>query len=176
MKRFLLPKHRPKLAKDSFLAQGAVVVGDVEVHEKASVWYGAVLRGDINRIIIGEGSNVQDGTIIHVADDFPAVVGKYVSIGHRAIVHACTIGDNTLVGMGAVIMDGAHIGQGSIVGAGSLVTKHMFVPDGSLVLGSPAKVVRTLSAEEQSRNRALAEKYIEISRRYLKMREEGQLD
>ena len=167
MKRFLLGLEETVIDPSAFVAPGAVIVGGVRIGERSSIWYQCVLRGDINRIIIGADTNIQDGTIIHVADDHQAVVGDRVSVGHRAIIHACEIGDETLVGMGAVIMDGAMIGARCIVAAGSLVTKHMQVPDGSLVMGSPAKVIRSLSPEEQGQNASLAAKYVEISRRYL---------
>ena len=164
MKQFLLPAETPKIHPTAFIAPGAVVIGAVTLGEDSSVWYQCVARGDINRIIIGPRSNVQDGTIVHVSDDFAAIIGADVSVGHRAIIHACEIGDGTLVGMGAMVMDGAVIGHGCIIGAGSLVTKGMRVPDGSLVMGAPAKVVRTLTAEEQQKNIALAAKYIEVAR------------
>ncbi len=164
MKQFLLPAETPKIHPTAFIAPGAVVIGAVTLGEESSVWYQCVARGDINRIIIGPRSNVQDGTIIHVSDDFPAVIGADVSVGHRAIIHACVIGDGTLVGMGAIVMDGAVIGRGCVIGAGSLVTKGMKVPDGSLVMGAPAKVVRALTPEEQQQNIALAAKYIAVSR------------
>jgi carbonic anhydrase/acetyltransferase-like protein (isoleucine patch superfamily) len=123
-----------------------------------------VLRGDINTIKIGEGSNVQDGTVIHLADDFGVKIGSYVTIGHSAMIHACEIGDECLVGMRSTILDGAMIGAQSIVGAGALVTKNSHIPEGSLVLGAPAKVVRSLSDEERSKLKALAEKYVKVSR------------
>lgn len=143
-----------------------MVMGGVTIGDHASIWFGCVLRGDINRIHIGDRSNIQDGTIIHVSDIFPAIVGSRVSVGHRAIIHACEIGDETLVGMGAIIMDGAVIGPRCIIAAGALVPKGMQVPEGSLVMGSPARVIRALSPEEQAQNVALAEKYVEVSRRY----------
>ncbi len=168
MKRFLIFDVTPCIHPTSFIAPGAVVIGGVTIGECASIWYQCVLRGDINHIRIGAHTNIQDGTIIHVADDHEAVVGERVSVGHRAIIHACHIGDETLVGMGAIIMDGAVIGARSIIAAGALVTKHARVPEGSLVMGSPAKVVRTLSLDEQKQNAALAEKYVKVSRLYLK--------
>ncbi len=164
MKQFLLSAEIPNIHPTSYIAPGATVIGAVTLRENSSVWYQCVVRGDINRIIIGPRSNIQDGTVIHVSDDFPAVIGADVSVGHRAIIHACEIGDGTLVGMGAIVMDGAVIGRGCIIGAGSLVTKGMRVPDGSLVTGAPARVVRALSAEEQQQNIALAAKYISVSR------------
>jgi carbonic anhydrase/acetyltransferase-like protein (isoleucine patch superfamily) len=157
------------VANDVFIAPGAIVVGAVELHAESSVWYGSVLRGDINRIVVGAQSNVQDGSVLHVSDDFACVLGERVSVGHRAVVHACTVGDEVLVGTGAIIMDGAQIGARSIVAAGALVTKNTIVPEGSLVMGSPARVVRALSVEEQQANAKLALKYVEVSRRYLAM-------
>lgn len=143
------------------------MVGAVEMHAESSAWYGSVLRGDINRIIVGAQSNVQDGSVLHVSDDHACVLGERVTVGHRAVVHACTVGDEVLVGMGAIILDGAQIGARSIIAAGALVTKNMIVPEGSLMVGSPARFVRTLSLVEQSANARLALKYVEISRRYL---------
>lgn len=166
MKRFLLPEHSPQVPPSAFVAAGAVLTGAVRLGEQASVWFGCVLRGDINHIEVGACSNVQDGTIIHVADDFPALLGERVSIGHRAIIHACVVGDETLVGMGAIVMDGAVIGPRCVIGAGALVTKHMQVPEGSLVMGSPARVIRPLKPEEWQKNAALAAKYVESSRRF----------
>lgn len=166
MKTFLLPAAAPRVHPTAFIARGAVVVGAVDLGEEAGVWYQCVARGDINRIHIGAQSNVQDGTVIHVSDDFPAVIGERVSVGHRAIIHACEVGDETLVGMGAIVMDGAVIGPRCVIGAGALVTKGMRVPEGSLVMGAPARVVRKLSAEERRQNAALAAKYVEVARRY----------
>jgi carbonic anhydrase/acetyltransferase-like protein (isoleucine patch superfamily) len=166
MKQFLLPAEKPVVHPSAFVADDAVLVGGVIVGEHASIWYQCVLRGDINRIKIGARSNIQDGTVIHVSDDFAAVIGDGVSVGHRAIIHACEIGDETLVGMGAIVMDGAAIGPRCIIGAGAMVTKNFQAPEGSLIVGSPARVVRTLSAEEKEKNAALAAKYVEVARRY----------
>jgi carbonic anhydrase/acetyltransferase-like protein (isoleucine patch superfamily) len=151
----------PRVHKSAWIAPGATVLGDVTLHEHSSVWFGAVLRGDINRVIIGPSSNIQDGAVIHLADSFPAIVGEFVTVGHSAIVHACTVGDEVLVGMGAVILDGAEIGARTIIGANALVTGGLKVPPGSLVLGSPAKVVRQLSLEEQSSIKPWAVKYVQ---------------
>jgi carbonic anhydrase/acetyltransferase-like protein (isoleucine patch superfamily) len=156
--------QRPQIEESAYVAKGAVVIGAVSLGQKSSVWHNAVLRGDINTIKIGEGSNVQDGTVIHLADDFGVKIGSYVTIGHSAMIHACEIGDECLVGMRSTILDGAMIGAQSIVGAGALVTKNSQIPEGSLVLGAPAKVVRSLSDEERSKLRALAEKYVKVSR------------
>jgi len=137
-----------------------VVLGDVTLGENSSVWYGAVLRGDINRIVIGHHTNIQDNAVLHLADELPCLVGNWVTIGHSAVVHACTVGDECLIGMGAVILDGAQIGAQSIVGAKALVKQGMQVPPGSLLLGAPAKVVRALSPEERAGLKHWAEKYV----------------
>ena len=130
------------------------------------MWFQTVLRGDINRIVIGPRSNVQDGAVVHLADDFGTTVGELVTVGHKAILHACNIGDEVLVGMGAIILDGAEVGARCIIGAGALITGGKKIPPGSLVLGSPAKVVRTLSSEEQAGIRVWAEKYVALARAY----------
>lgn len=156
----------PVIADSAFLAPGSIVLGAVEIGEDSSIWYGAVLRADIERITIGRGSNLQDGTIVHLASDRGTVVGDYVTCGHRCLLHACTIGDEVLVGMGATVMDGAVVGARSIIGAGALVTKNQVIPPGSLVMGTPAKVVRPLTEEEQSGIRHWAEKYIQVSREH----------
>ena len=153
-------RKKPTLGAGVYLARGATVLGDVTLGDCASVWYNAVLRGDINRIVVGHHSNVQDNAVLHLADDWPCLVGNYVTIGHSAIVHASTVGDECLIGMGSTILDGAIIGEQSIVGANALVTQGTRIPAGSLVLGSPAKVVRSLSAEERGTLRSWAEKYV----------------
>jgi carbonic anhydrase/acetyltransferase-like protein (isoleucine patch superfamily) len=152
-------RKKPSLGKDVYIARGAVVVGDVTLGDGASVWYNAVLRGDINRIVVGTGSNIQDNSVLHLADDFPCIVGSYVTVGHSAIVHACTIGDECLIGMGAVILDGAEIGAQCLIGARALVTQNTKIPAGSLVLGAPAKVARALTPEERSGLKYWGEKY-----------------
>src|SRR4029077_6322878 len=131
-------RQRPKLGTDVFIAHGAVVLGDVTIGDHSSVWYNAVLRGDINRIVVGHHTNIQDNAVLHLADEFPCVVGNWVTVGHSAIVHACTVGDECLVGMGAVILDGAIVGHQCLVGARALITPRTKIPDGSLVLGAPA--------------------------------------
>lgn len=166
MKIFLMPAEQPVIHSTAFVARGAVVVGAVTIGEDSSVWYQCVVRGDINRIRIGAGSNLQDGTVIHVADDHPVVIGDRVSVGHRAIVHACEVGDETLVGMGAILMDGVVVGPRCVVGAGALLTKGTRVPEGSLVLGAPAVVARRLEEGEMRQNAALAAKYVAVARRY----------
>ncbi|MDQ6764860.1 MAG: gamma carbonic anhydrase family protein [Verrucomicrobiota bacterium] len=150
----------------AFVAPNATVVGDVTLEADSSVWYGAVLRGDINRIVVGSGSNIQDCAVIHLADDFPALIGRLVTVGHSAIVHACIIRDEVLVGMGAIVLDGAEIGPRSIIGANALVTAGTRIPAGSLVLGSPAKIARQLTAEEQQRIKKWALNYVEIAKHF----------
>jgi carbonic anhydrase/acetyltransferase-like protein (isoleucine patch superfamily) len=153
----------PSVHATAFVHSKAVVIGNVSVGPSASVWPCAVLRGDIAPIEVGEGSNIQDGAVVHVADGLPAKVGARVTVGHLAMLHACVIGDECLIGMHATVLDGAVIGARSIVGANALVTKGTQVPPGSLVMGSPAKVVRALSAEEQAALPGWAEKYVKVA-------------
>jgi carbonic anhydrase/acetyltransferase-like protein (isoleucine patch superfamily) len=157
----------PSIHPTAFIAPGAVIVGDVAVGEEASIWYGAVLRADLNEIRIGPRSNIQDGSVVHLADDLGVFVGQYVTCGHSAILHACTIDDEVLIGMGSTVLDGAEIGARSVIGANALVTQGMKIPPGSLVLGSPAKVRRAMDLEEQASVRTWAEKYVRLSRAYL---------
>lgn len=153
----------PDTARALWVAPNATVVGDVSLGASSSVFYGAVLRGDIARIVVGEGSNIQDNAVVHLADDLDAVIGAWCTIGHAAIVHACTIEDECLIGMGATVLDGARIGARSIVGANSLVPQRFTCPPGSMVYGSPAKVVRALAAAEQNGLRRWAEKYVAVA-------------
>jgi len=154
----------PETAGALFVAPNATVIGDVVLGAQSSIFYGAVLRGDIHEIRVGEGTNIQDNAVVHLADDFGAYLGAWCTIGHAAIVHACTIGDECLIGMGATVLDGAKIGARSIVGANALVPQRFTCPPGSMVYGSPAKVVRALSEEEQRGLRAWAEKYVVVAR------------
>src|SRR5438270_12170614 len=128
----------PRIHPTAYVVPNATIIGDVSLGEEASVWYGAVLRGDINRIVIGPRTNLQDNVVVHLSDDCPAIVGELVTIGHSAIIHACTIDDEVLIGMGAIILDGAEIGARSIIGANTVVTVRTKIPPGSLVVGSPA--------------------------------------
>lgn len=153
----------PQVPESAYVAPQATLIGDVRLGENASVWPGCVVRGDINYIEVGDRSNVQDGTIVHLADDYPVIIGKDVTIGHAAIIHACTIEDECLIGMGATVLDGSVIGHNSIVGAGALVTPRTIIPPGSMVLGSPAKVKRPLTEEEQSKIKDWAAKYVKVS-------------
>jgi carbonic anhydrase/acetyltransferase-like protein (isoleucine patch superfamily) len=154
-------RRKPKLGEGVYIARGAVVLGDVTLGDHSSVWYNAVLRGDINRIEIGHHSNIQDNAVLHLADEFPCIVGNWVTIGHSAIVHACKVGDECLIGMGATILDGAEIGEQSIIGANALVTQFTLIPPGSLVVGSPATVKRALSADERATLKDWARKYVD---------------
>ncbi len=165
LETFLL--KQPRLGKQVFVAAGAVVIGDVTLGDYSSVWFNAVLRGDINRIEVGHHSNVQDGAIFHLADEFPCIVGNYVTVGHGAIVHACVVGDEVLVGMGATILDGAVVGEQCLIGARALITPGTRIPPGSLVLGSPAKVARALTTEERAGLKYWAEKYCQNAEFYM---------
>lgn len=156
-------RKEPTLGKNVYIAKGAIVIGDVTVGDNSSVWYNAVVRGDINRIVIGQSTNIQDNAVLHLADDFPCILGDFVTVGHSAIVHACTVGNECLIGMGAVILDGAEIGDQCLIGARALVVGGMKVPPGSLVLGSPAKVVKQLSPEERANLKHWATKYVDNS-------------
>lgn len=169
----LLERHLrkpPVISPSAYIAKGAAVLGDVTLADHSSVWYNAVVRGDINRIVIGAHSNIQDNAVVHLAEDLPCLIGNYVTVGHSAVVHACQIGDETLVGMGAIVLDGAVIGEQCLIGARSLVTQGSHIPAGSLVLGSPAKIVRALTAEERSQLKSWAEKYVENAAYCLRMK------
>jgi gamma-carbonic anhydrase len=157
----------PVIAADAFVAAGAALIGDVTLGAQASVWFQAALRADLNLIRIGAFSNIQDGAVIHVSDDHGTIVGERVTVGHGAVLHACTVGDEVLVGMNAVVLDGAEIGARSIIGANALVTAGTKVPSGSLFLGSPGKVARQLTPEEQSGLAGWAERYVILAQAYL---------
>ncbi|MEM1054144.1 MAG: gamma carbonic anhydrase family protein [Bacteroidota bacterium] len=158
----------PRLGHDVYVSETAALVGDVTLGDGASVWFGASLRGDVHWIEVGAGSNVQDNATVHVSrGTHPCRIGAGVTIGHNAVVHGCTIEAGVLIGMGAIVLDGAVIGEGSLVGAGALVTMNAVVPPRSLVIGSPARVVRALTEAEVERNRANAAHYVRMSRMYL---------
>jgi gamma-carbonic anhydrase len=163
--KFLL--KQPALGRGVYIARGAVVLGDVTLGHHSSVWYNAVLRADLNRIVVGHHTNIQDGAVLHLADELPCIVGNHVTIGHAAVVHACTIGDQVLVGMNSTVLDGAVIGKQSLIGAGALVTPGTRIPPGSLVLGSPAKVARALSRQERTGLLRVAGKYARLAAYYL---------
>jgi gamma-carbonic anhydrase len=163
--------ERPILSEKIYLAGNATILGKVTIGAGSSVWYQSVIRADLNEIIIGECTNIQDGSILHVADQFPLVIGDYVTCGHRAVIHACTIGNSVLIGMGAIVMDGTIVGSGSIIGANTLVTKGSVIPPGSVVLGSPGKVIRPVTIKEGQEIQQLAKKYVAVSAFY---RDSGQ--
>jgi carbonic anhydrase/acetyltransferase-like protein (isoleucine patch superfamily) len=151
-----------------FIGRGAVVLGDVTVGRHSSIWFNAVVRGDINRIVLGHHTNVQDNAVLHVSDIQPCLLGNYVTVGHGATVHACTVQDGSLIGMGATILDGAVIGAQSLVGASAVVTEDTNIPPGSLVLGMPATVVRRLTAVEKAMLKKIAMKYVRGAAWYLR--------
>ncbi|OPJ55490.1 gamma carbonic anhydrase family protein [Clostridium oryzae] len=153
----------PIVHKNSFIAEGTHIIGNVCIKERASVWYGAVLRGDDNYIELGEGSNIQDNCVVHGSTHAdPVIIGKHVTIGHSAIIHGCKIGDNCLIGMGSIIMDGAVIGNNTVIGAGSIVTENKNIPDGVLCLGRPARVIRKLTVQDIDKIKEAAEHYSSI--------------
>lgn len=156
----------PRLGVGAWVADSATVVGRVELCMSANVWYGAVLRGDNEWIVIGERSNVQDGSVLHTDIGSPLTVGADVTIGHQAMLHGCTVGDNSLIGIQAIVMNGARIGRNSIVGAGALVTESKEFPDNSLIVGSPARAVRTLTDEQVARLKASASHYVANAARH----------
>ena len=160
--RFLLKE--PRIGTSAYLAAGAIVRGDVTLGDRCSVWHNAVLRADINRIIVGESTNIQDNAVLHLADDYPCELADFVTVGHGAIVHACRIGSETLIGMGAVVLDGAVVGNQCLI-----VTQNTRIPDGSLFLGAPGKVVRLLTADERTNLRKSAEKYADLAAFCLKL-------
>ena len=148
---YALDGHAPDIHPDTWIAPGAHVMGKVVVEEGASIWFCATLRGDNEEIRVGRGSNVQENCVLHTDWGYPLVIGENVTIGHKAMLHGCTIGDGSLIGMGATILNGARIGKGCLIGAGALVTEGKVIPDGSLVMGAPGKVVRDLDQEAQAR-------------------------
>lgn len=150
----------------TWIAEDAVILGDAEMADGCSVYFHTVIRTESNPIRIGRNTNIQDNCTVHTGRGYPVIIGEGVTVGHGCIIHGCTIGDNTLIGMGSIIMDGAVIGRNCIIGAGSLITEHKVIPDGSLVFGSPAKVIRTVTDEEIQTNRLTAAHYLEIKGLY----------
>lgn len=163
---YALDDRLPRLHPSAWIADSAEVIGDVAIGEEASVWFGCALRGDNEPIVIGRGSNVQEGTVMHTDIGCPLTVGDSVTIGHQAMLHGCTVGDGTLIGIQAVVLNKARIGRWSLVGAGSLVTEGKSFPDGSLIMGTPAKLVRALEPAEIERLRQAAEHYVAKARRF----------
>ncbi len=162
------PRFHPELIADSvFVAPNAVIVGQVRIGPESSVWYGCVLRGDVNTITIGAQTNIQDGSILHVDGDKPLRIGDRVTLGHAALVHGCTVEDDVLIGIRATVLSGAHIGTGSVIGAGAVVTEGIVVPPHSLVLGVPAKVRGSVSPAQTAMIHRIAQAYVHHSRAYL---------
>ena len=157
---------KPSIHSSCYIAENVSIIGDVSVEELSNIWFGAVIRGDTNYIKIGKGSNIQDNCTLHVAEDSPLVIGDNVTIGHGAILHGCSIGDDTLIGMGSIILDNAIIGKYTLVGAGSLIPEGKFIPDGVLCMGSPAKIIRELTEEEKQKLTESALNYVKISNKY----------
>ena len=155
---------KPRIDEQAVVADGAVVLGDVTIEKDVSIWYNAVIRGDVNSISIGEGTNIQDLAVLHVDADASLAIGKNVTIGHGAILHGCTIKDQALIGMGAIVQNGAVIGKGSMIAAGALVPQNTVVPDGALYMGNPAKFRRMLTEEELTANLKNAANYIKESK------------
>jgi carbonic anhydrase/acetyltransferase-like protein (isoleucine patch superfamily) len=156
----------PQVADTAWVADNAQVMGEVTLAADSSVWFGVTVRGDTDAIHIGEGSNVQDGSVLHADHGMPLTIGRHVTVGHQVMLHGCTIGDESLIGIGAVVLNGAKIGKHCLVGAGALVTEGKEFPDGSMILGSPARVVKTLSPEQIEGLRQSAQHYIDNARRF----------
>lgn len=165
---YQLKNRKPIINADEyFAAQSADIIGDVTIHNQVSIWFGAVLRGDLAPIIVGERSNIQDGTVVHTETDLPVVIGTGVTVGHQATLHSCTIGDNSLIGMKATLLDGCEIGKNCLIAAGSLISPGKKIPDNSFVVGFPGRIMRQMSAEEVDRNRNSAARYISFYRQCL---------
>ena len=157
----------PNVHKNSFIASSADLIGNVFIGEYSSIWFGAVLRGDMDSLTIGNYTNVQDNSTLHNDENFPVTIGDYVTIGHNCILHGCKISNNALIGMGSTILNGAEIGEYTIIGAGSLVTQGKKIPGGVLCMGVPAKVIRELTIEEKESIKNSAQHYVELSMKYI---------
>jgi carbonic anhydrase/acetyltransferase-like protein (isoleucine patch superfamily) len=166
MALYRLDEHTPQVAPSAWVADSAQVIGLVELADDASVWFGAILRGDMEPLRVGRGSNIQDGTVVHADRGFPVDIGDNVTVGHQAVLHGCTVGDGSLIGIQAVLLNGARIGRHSLVGAGALVTEGKVFPDGSLIMGSPARVVRPLTPAQIEGLARSAAHYVDNARRF----------
>lgn len=164
--KYRLGDDRVEMAEGAWIAETAVVIGKVRLEKNASVWFNAVLRGDCELILIGENSNVQDGAIMHTDPGSPLILGKNVTVGHKAMLHGCTVGDDSLIGINAVVLNGAKIGRNCIIGANALIPEGKEIPDGSLVMGSPGKVVRQLSEQQAMAIKAGAAHYVHNAQRF----------
>lgn len=156
----------PSMADTAWVADSAQVIGNVVLGDQASIWFGTVVRGDMERITIGAGSNIQDTSVLHADIGKPLVIGERVTVGHQAVLHGCTVGDESLIGIGAIVLNGAKIGKNCLVGAGSLVTEGKEFPDGSMIMGAPAKLVRQLTPEQMQGLRDSAQHYIDNAQRF----------
>ena len=165
---FQLGTHSPKISASNFIAPSANVIGKVDIAENASIWFHVVIRADLDHVTIGEDSNIQDGCILHVDEGFPINIAKNVTIGHKAMLHGCSIDDDSLIGMNAVVLNGAKIGKNCLIGANALVTENMEIPDGSLVIGSPAKIVKQLDERVKEMIAKGAEHYVHCNHQYKK--------
>lgn len=163
---YRLDDETPRIAPTAWVAEDAQVMGRIELQDDASVWFGCVLRGDNELLRVGRGSNIQDGSIVHADPGFPLTLGADVTVGHQVMLHGCTVGAGTLIGIQSVVLNGAHIGAHCLVGAGSLVTEGKAFPEGSLIMGRPAKVVRALSQDEIDNLIRMAAHYVENARRF----------
>ena len=163
---YQLDEHVPQLADGAWVADSAQVIGNVHLGENASVWFGSVLRGDNEALTVGRNSNIQDGSVVHSDPGFPMTLGDNVTVGHQVMLHGCTVGDGSLIGIQSVVLNGAKIGRNCLVGAGSLVTEGKEFPDGSMIMGTPAKVVRQLTPEQIAGLRRAADHYVENAQRY----------
>jgi carbonic anhydrase/acetyltransferase-like protein (isoleucine patch superfamily) len=163
---FQLGKHTPSISTSSFIAPNATLIGNIDIAENASIWFNVVIRADMDKVTIGENTNIQDGSILHVDKDFPITVANNVTVGHKVMLHGCTIGENSLIGMNAVVLNGANVGKNCLIGANALVTENMQIPDGSLVIGSPAKIVKQLDEKSQAMLAKSAEHYVNNGQRY----------
>ena len=165
---FKFKTYSPKIESSAWIAHDANIIGKIEILKKASVWFGATLRGDNEEILVGEGSNIQENCVLHTDHGFPLKIGTNCTIGHSVILHGCSIADNTLIGMGSTILNGAQIGKGCLIGAGSLITENKVIPERSLVLGSPGKIVRQVTDEEVKSIKENAEHYVSNYKKYKK--------
>ena len=161
-----LEKNVPEINADSWIAPNTIIIGKVKLEKNSSIWFNAVLRGDIEKIVIGENSNIQDGSVLHTDPGYPLTVGKGVTVGHMVMLHGCEISDDTLIGIGSTILNKAKIGKNCIIGANTLVTENKVIPDNSLVLGSPGKVIRKVTDDEIKVICENAKHYVENSKRY----------
>lgn len=163
---YALGARKPEISESAWVSDSAQVIGDVALAQDVSIWFGAVLRGDTEHMRVGRGSNIQDGSVLHADIGKPLTVGEDVTVGHKVMLHGCTVGDGSLIGIGAIVLNGARIGKHCLVGAGALVTEGKEFPDGSMIIGAPAKVVRQLTPEQIEGLRASARGYVENARRY----------